>query len=72
MENITLKRTDSTWLYQWSPNGRFFFFINQANIRYAPSVRDHARNALNAVIAGLRVHVQGAYDKQTRILTIEP
>jgi hypothetical protein len=72
LAQITLKRTQSTWLYAWSANGNRFYLINQANVRYLAGSADFARNAFNAAILGLCVRVQGSYDKTTHILTIQP
>jgi len=72
LAEITIKRTDKVWLYAFSVDKRYFRFINQKNIRYLAGSADYARNALNAAILGLVVHAHGAFNAETRILTIEP
>jgi hypothetical protein len=77
LAEIQLRRTDKVWLYKFSTDGRFYRFINQANIRYPPNnavehSTDFARLIFNAIIVGLCVTVKGHFDSESRILTIQP
>jgi len=77
MQNITLRRTQSHWLRQWSPDGKRFYNINHDNMRFPPNSAvehstDYGRTLLNAMMLGLLVRVRGTYNKETKILGIQP
>ena len=71
-ENLMLKRTNQHWLFTWHPeNAKKSYYVseNRINVQCKPEL---TRNLFNALYAGLAVHVKGAYDQATKILTIQP
>ena len=74
-ENLMLKRTNQHWLFTWQPeNAKKSYYVseNRINVQCKPEAKDLTRNLFNALYAGLAIHVKGAYDQATKILTIQP
>ena len=74
-ENLMLKRTNQHWLFTWSLEGAVkSYYVSETNINVQciPEAKNLARNLFNALYAGLAIHVKGAYDQATKILTIQP
>ena len=64
-------RCKKHWLYEWQPHGWCKWYpINRERI-FHPITED-ARNMFNALISGLTVIVDAAYDRASKILKVRP
>lgn len=70
-----MNRTKEHWLFTWTPTGTvktYFVSEGHINVQCLPGEKELTNQLFNALYAGVPVHVHGAYDKETHILTIKP